>query len=175
MSSLNDLINLVAQEVRKVFDISVPIENIDEVVNRMGGVIESTNDMPANMEGYIRKNSSGDGFIIYVSDDQIPARRIFTIAHELGHLFLHMGYMINQEKWKDCGDEPIYRRGENSTIEYQANEFAAAFLMPEELYREQVEKHTNDNRINIQAIAEYFNVSVSAATYRGKYLGMLEW
>lgn len=175
MNKLRDLINLVAQEIRNAYGISVPIENIDEVVEKMGGKIESIDCMPEDMDGCIRKDDSGEKFIIYVSEDQTPARRMFTIAHELGHLFLHMGYQIDPEKWKMCGKEPIYRRGENSNIEYQANEFAAAFLMPKDLYIEQVEKNTEGDSVNTEAIASHFNVSISAATYRGKYLGLLEW
>ncbi len=39
-------------------------------------------------------------FEIIVFEYQPPNRKSFTIAHELGHLFLHMGYIIDEERWK---------------------------------------------------------------------------
>lgn len=78
-------------------------------------------------DGSIRKQD--DGFIIYISPFQSTERRKFTIAHELGHLFLHMGYRINSDLWNKQMDATYYRAGD-SLLEYQANEFAAALLMP---------------------------------------------
>ena len=37
---------------------------------------------------------------IIVSPFQDEKRERFTIAHELGHLFLHMGYRTNNELWE---------------------------------------------------------------------------
>lgn len=50
----------------------------------------------------------------------------FTIAHELGHWFLHKGQAISD-------DEHGYY---SNTIEKQASEFAAELLYPEKLYNE---------------------------------------
>ena len=62
---------------------------------------------------------------LFVSPFQSSERRKFTIAHELGHLFLHMGYMIDSDLWEQQENATFYRAG-NSSEEYQANEFAAA-------------------------------------------------
>ena len=101
-------------------------------------------------------------------------RRNFTIAHELGHLFLHMGYQIDEELWKNS-DNMILNRFGNSERELEANEFAAAFLMPEKEYKRIAEKYSEGNTVFIRKVAEYFNVSVEAASYRGKWLGYLQW
>lgn len=59
--------------------------------------------------------------------------------------------------------------------ERQANEFAYALLMPENIYLEQVELNTDKNgKVNTKAIAEYFGVSISDAANRGYSLGVLE-
>jgi Zn-dependent peptidase ImmA (M78 family) len=34
-----------------------------------------------------------------ISPYQSEERRKFTIAHELGHLFLHMGYLLDSDLW----------------------------------------------------------------------------
>lgn len=101
-------------------------------------------------------------------------RRRFTIAHELGHLFLHMGYLINEELWRKQ-DQNVYERSGSSEKEYQANEFAAAFLMPKEDYFRKMNESMDGNKVNTSKIAEYFNVSVEAASNRGKFLGYLKW
>ena len=57
----------------------------------------------------------------------------------------------------------------------QCNEFALALLMPEREFRKQVELNTNeDGTINTKRIAEYFQVSISDASLRGRNLGLFE-
>lgn len=57
----------------------------------------------------------------------------------------------------------------------RCNEFALAFLMPEKEFRKQVELNTNeDGTVNTKRIAEYFHVSISDASLRGKGLGLFE-
>lgn len=58
--------------------------------------------------------------------------------------------------------------------EQMANEFAYALLMPEKLYREQVELNTEKNgMVNTKKIAEFFHVTISDAAERGYRLGLL--
>lgn len=85
-----------------------------------------------------------------------------------------MGYMTNQELW-ERQDESRYHRSGNSEKEYQANEFAAAFLMPRDEYWKALNRNTVGDKVDTSKIAEYFNVSVEAASNRGKFLGYLKW
>jgi Predicted Zn peptidase len=114
-------------------------------------------------------------FCIHVNESEYPPRQRFTIGHELGHLFIHMGYMTDSEKWakqKAYIDSP-YRRHGYSVEETEANYFAAAFLMPKELYFEKIQTTMNDERkVDLRIVAQYFNVSVPAALKRGKELGI---
>ena len=58
----------------------------------------------------------------------------------------------------------------------EANQFAAAFLMPKEEYRNILYKNVdNNNIIDTRIIAEHFEVSREAASNRGKWLGYLKW
>lgn len=169
---LRRLINNLTQDIINIYDIQIPIQNINDVVRQLGGYIEE-NVMPDNMvDGSIRKEN--DSFVISVSPFQSEERRKFTIAHELGHLFLHMGYIIYPELWSRQRDATYYR-SEDSLVEYQANEFAAAFLMPKERYKEIMDRYTIGTSVETRKIAEYFGVSVSAASNRGKFLGYLQW
>ena len=122
-NELRILINNLTQDIIDLYNIQIPIQNIDEVVKKIGGRVEESLDIDNMFDGSIRKQD--DGFIIYISPFQSTERRKFTIAHELGHLFLHMGYRINSDLWNKQMDATYYRAGD-SLLEYQANEFAAA-------------------------------------------------
>lgn len=171
-AQMRELINSLTQDIINLYNIQVPIQNIDEVVEILGGQIESSFDIEHMSDGSIRKQDNG--FIIFVSPFQSSERRKFTIAHELGHLFLHMGYMIDSDLWEQQENATFYRAG-NSSEEYQANEFAAALLMPRDRYKEIMDRYTKGNIVETGKIAEFFGVSVSAASNRGKFLGYLQW
>ena len=96
-NELRILINNLTQDIIDLYNIQIPIQNIDEVVKKIGGRVEESLDIDNMFDGSIRKQD--DGFIIYISPFQSTERRKFTIAHELGHLFLHMGYRINSDLW----------------------------------------------------------------------------
>lgn len=84
-----------------------------------------------------------------------------------------MGF-LDSESWENANVD--YHRTKNSLQEKVANEFAAAFLMPADMYREQLEKNTDeDGTVNIEAIAKYFGVSCNMAQNRGHCLGVLSW
>lgn len=164
-------ISELAQRVMDVYNIEAPISNIEDIVKEMGGTIEARVDFDDLCEGTIRK-SGDNSFVIAVSAFQNEQRKAFTVAHELGHLFLHMGFMIDKELWKNQ-EEVIYTRFGTSEQEYQANEFAAALLMPENLYKKVIDDLSKENSVNMKNVADYFNVSISAAINRGRFLGYL--
>ena len=85
---LRSLINRLTQDIIDSFNIQVPIIDMAEVVRLLGGSVEATPNVCDRAEGSIRKLDNS--FVIYVSTFQTKERRQFTIAHELGHLFLHM-------------------------------------------------------------------------------------
>ncbi len=166
------IIGQLTSHIIAIYQITIPINNIDEVVETIGGRVIEREDLSEYFEGSIRKVDD-DSFEIVVSKHQPLNRRSFTIAHELGHLFLHMGYRIDIEHWRRQTD--VYYRMGNSQEEYEANEFAAALLMPEADYKSALERHTKGNIVDTAAIANEFNVSVNAASNRGKWLGYLQW
>ena len=61
-----------------------------------------------------------------------------------------------------------------NSLDWQATEFALAFLMPEDEYRKVFNKNTLDGIVNTKAIAEYFHVSIDDAALRGIGLGLIE-
>lgn len=167
-NNMRELIDKFTKDLIDVLNIQIPIKDITKIVYDLGGEICScslNND---------RVEKNNDSFIIYVSDEQGEQRRNFTIAHELGHLFLHMGYLIDRKLWED-NSNTIYRRLGVSEMEYQANEFAASLLMPKNEYEKVMLENIEGNKVKTENIAKYFNVSIEAASNRGKFLGFLEW
>lgn len=172
-NELKSLINDMAQTVLQLYNIPIPITNIDAAVKKMGGYIIENPSINRFSDGRIRK--AGDNtFSIEISPFQTEERRNFAIAQELGHLFLHMGFKNNIDKWRAQDHTPYYRNG-NPELEYQANEFAAAFLMPQSKYKEIMDKNTDGTLVDTSKVAEYFHVSIDTAANRGKWLGYLEW
>lgn len=164
-------ISVIAERVRNVYNIVTPIKDMKDIVRKLGGVIEEKIDFDDLCDGTIQKKGE-DSFVIVISPFQNEQRKAFTIAHELGHLFLHMGFMTDKECW-DTQNQTIYRRFGTTEQEYQANEFAAALLMPENEYKQVLDLFSQNNRVDMNEVAKYFNVSVSAAVNRGRFLGYL--
>lgn len=170
--AMRSLIDELTKDIIHKYNIQIPINNIDEIVIRMGGRLRESSDLSEYSDGVVRKLDE-NSFEIMVSKYQGNERKNFTVAHEIGHLFLHMGYKIDPEKWRqNC--RTYYRNGD-SQEEYEANEFAAALLMPKEEYRRVMYKYVKENWVDTSKIAQEFHVSVNAASNRGKWLGLLEW
>lgn len=167
-----EFINELAEKVRERYGIETSTLDMRDVVVVMGGRLKEKEQGVEISSGYIRKCHGS--FEIVVPRWQSEVRKNFTIAHELGHLFLHMGYIVAPDIWNSQNDAEYHRYG-ISEAENQANEFAAAFLMPRKEYRRVMEENCQGNMVNTANIARHFNVSIEAAANRGKWLGYLQW
>lgn len=115
--------------------------------------------MESSISGYLRQENGV--WIIGVNSIHNPKRQRFTIAHELGHFYMH------KDKNIDFEDTTFFRNTDNSSIEYSANEFAANLLMPEDSIRKAIQ----DGIKNIEDLSSLFNVSIAAIKYRVLSLG----
>lgn len=170
-TEVRTLINNVTQDIIDLYNIQIPIQDIHDVVIALGGHVEESADDNMLSDSGIKKQDNG--FIIYVSPSQSPVRRKYTIASELGHLFLHMGYKINP-KWWDMQENAAYYKADSSLGNYQAYEFAEALFMPQKVYKEIMDQYTSGDKVEIAKIASYFGVSISEASQRGQFLEYLQ-
>lgn len=82
-------------------------------------------------------------------DDSLNKRAAFTLAHEIGHYFLHANQSCDKKMREGM---PSYYNSE-----WQANAFAADFLIPPWLLKDDM---------SIQDISDLFGVSSEAARYQ---------
>jgi Zn-dependent peptidase ImmA (M78 family) len=113
----------------------------------------------------------GDTPIIGVNSLHHENRRRFTIAHEIGHLTLHR-HLIGNHIHVDRTFPVLMRDAKSGTgshlIEREANQFAAALLMPEHKLSEHFDEELFDidDDEPIERLAKKFQVSKQAMSYR---------
>jgi Zn-dependent peptidase ImmA (M78 family) len=98
-----------------------------------------------------------------------PPRRRFTIGHELGHWCLHRveGAVWCRSQAVDPAEGPPADRPARSPREDEANEFAAALLMPAHLVRRHYERlRRKDPRGCFQELCSAFEASSAAMSRR---------
>lgn len=151
---------------------SAPIP-VDDVAKR-SGVILVAFDLGEDVSGllHMKEGSASIGF----NPNESKLRQRFTIAHELGHYFLHreddkifvdnenyyQSIMFRTTKQLNLSDSDYQR-------EKEANAFAAALLMPQNLIQKELKKYNgydlSDNSM-ITELAKKFEVSIQAMSYR---------
>ena len=100
--------------------------------------------------------------LIGINSREAPVRQRFTIAHELGHFFLHP----QKDAFVDYRDN---RRDVMRTPrEKQANMFAAALLMPGDFIRKDFRSFAKVGMTEeeLQSLAERYMVSEDAMRFR---------
>ena len=144
---------------------------IDPVVlaNHLGMSVHNAKFADDNLVGMIAKR--GDTVTLLVNATDPPARKRFTIAHELGHHFLHLlsdGEFVDAETnlFRGAVEEDASMTPERRQ-EIQANLFAVALLMPEARVREEWLRIGS-----VDLMARRFNVSQTAMGYRIAQLGL---
>ena len=169
-------INVLANKLVEVLGLKSPIA-IEKVPGMLGGnILWVGGDIGREMKAMVQKEGE-ESFSIYIDKNISIEVQRFTIAQEIGHLFIHMGYLINPKLWaneEDYKDSVHYRYG-YSKEKLEANEFAMAFLMPETEFLEVANQNLTNGYYELQKIAKHFGVSKAVANARGKQLRIFSW
>ncbi|MAC48058.1 MAG: hypothetical protein CMI12_14605 [Oceanospirillum sp.] len=103
-----------------------PPLRVKELIRELGIEIE-TKRLRDNESAHIRFDFDEGKYVIAVDEDHHVNRKNFSMAHELGHFFLHRGFI---------NDEPLQRQDyyahlsdEERAREIEANQFAANLLV----------------------------------------------
>jgi Zn-dependent peptidase ImmA (M78 family) len=152
--------------------LDIPVEPL-RIANVLGMKVMNAVFAESDKSGAVVRR--GGQISIYLNTNDSPARKRFTIAHEIGHRVLHMEteatneFVENEDNFRatDISDDmswtPERRR------EWEANAFAAALLMNEQLVRREWETNKDSTYL-----AWKFQVSVPAMIIRLTQLGLLE-
>ena len=134
-----------------------PIDNLIYLVESHGLVVTDFETNTGDVDAYSHKISSSntETYLIGFSKNKNAAARIhFDLAHELGHILLH--------DWNEGLSEV---KEEFKELENQANDFAAAFLMPENEFRADIGNYAN-KLPNYVELKKRWKVSIAAMIIR---------
>jgi len=142
------------------FNITQPVVDVIYVSNEFGVNVEEV-EMPEkyrDVAGFYDANKK----TIYISKNDPPERKQFSIAHELGHIILgHRNYEV---LFRVPHKEALYPKEER-----EANSFAAHLLMPDFMIKEYLKKY-NLTKNDYIRMAKIFGVPVIAMKHTLEYL-----
>jgi len=144
-----------ALDLRDAWDIGRdPIENLTERLEdhaiRMGRI-----DAPEDFDACAVEAEVNGGIPVIVFNADPPGdRQRFSIAHELGHLVLHVSEDMNEEK--------------------TCNRFSGAFLIPRDVFVNDVgERRHKISQRELELLKQKYGVSMQALVYRMNDLGII--
>lgn len=159
-------IEVAATKLREEWNLgNGPIKNIVELLE-INGIVVSTSKMNLQeIDAYTQArkiNNQNVYFVILGNDKGSYFRRQFDGAHELGHIVLH-------ESNLDISTLSIEQEKE---IEAEANQFASAFLLPEETFSRDVSIMPT-NLDHYLYLKKKWHVSVGAMVRRAYSLNII--
>jgi Zn-dependent peptidase ImmA (M78 family) len=129
------------------------------------------------LSGFLYRDRRKKRAIIGVNASNVPTRKRFTTAHELGHFLLHDFDDVHIDR-----EFKVWLRSEASSHgtddeEKEANFFAAEFLMPAKFLAKDIKGSEPFDILDdgvIEALAKQYDVSTQAMTFRLAYLGYID-
>jgi Zn-dependent peptidase ImmA (M78 family) len=139
----------------------IPPIDLNRLVENAGLTIKQGVFQNNDISGIYVRNEG----IIYLNENHAYVRKAFTVAHELGHFYLH------QEKTNETFKRENMEMLDDETMEQEreANWFAASILMPRTI----VKRLWNAIQ-DVEEVARRCAVSSLAAHYRLKNLGIIK-
>lgn len=165
-NALKANVSAFAEQVARAVSYT-PGSPIETVVSSLGGAISFKNPVGESKPESIRVEADRS-FKIFLPSMTSASRDRFTIAHELGHFFLHFpkvqkefpGEGMKAYRWVDDSDVDLQR------CEWEANWFAASFVMPADAFTESYRAH------GVGLTAARFGVSEKACSVRASSLNL---
>ncbi|MBC2714091.1 MAG: ImmA/IrrE family metallo-endopeptidase [Desulfobacteraceae bacterium] len=166
----------MAQQLLAEFGIDTPPVPVEDIAKQKGAKLSfEPFEGKDDISGLLFRDKNN--VIIGINSAHPRNRQRFSIAHELGHLFLH-----DKELFVDKVVKLNFRDSVSSaaidTKEIAANAFAAELLMPKQFIQNEIYKiikkslSLNKEEL-IEKLAVIFEVSKQAMEYRLTNLGIL--
>lgn len=128
----------MAQKVLKDCGIAVPPVDLVVILRAHGIQYQEVDDFPGDVDALIIE----DGTKVYaaVNSRQHLHRRRFSLAHELGHYFLHKDSNFEESITIDSPPSDESEIGTKDPAESEADTFAGELLVPLEMLKAHVQK-----------------------------------
>ena len=148
----------------------VPVEKLAE----LSGAVIRYEPFTGRMSGVLYNGDDVERAVIGINALHPSVRQRFSIAHELGHLVLHDDTELQVDRHAFVAFRDLASSTADDPREVEANQFAAALLMPEYLLSRCVNELDDDLDFEnaIAWLAQRFGVSEQAMTIR---LTSLRW
>ena len=152
----NERIEEIADQLREFWNAGFgPITDLTPLLEYNGVVVVEEPVRCEDMDA-VSRWQGGRPYVLYAADQESNSRKLFNLAHELGHLVLHNGVEVNSRNL--------------DRLENQANRFAGALLMPRRTFAREIANTTIDYFLSLKG---RWRVAVAAMIYRCKDLGIL--
>jgi Zn-dependent peptidase ImmA (M78 family) len=164
-----EIYEIKANEIFEKYGSTIPVDPV--AIAYDNNIKITVKRLEDGIDGGISKKDNQ--YTIYVNSNTSDNRKRFTIAHELGHYFLHKT-IKNEAAIEDESEILDKNRDDFSSLgvfagEIEANGFAAALLMN----KDEVVNAWNDYE-NLSYVASMFGVSTIALQNRLKHLKVIK-
>ena len=154
-------IDSVIEIIKEKVGFSFPEDDLLELAEKSGVTVyeKDLSSIRSDLSGVIEydDDSTKKNPRIYLNSGLNGNRKLFTLAHELGHHFLHNGRKLRL-------DTLDYSKADTKE-ETEANYFAASLLVPKDILLYRIRQ--NDT---VEELAKYFKVSVAVINNRIKWI-----
>lgn len=158
-------IESVAQNVRDYWGIAnQPIPNMVNLIENYGIIVSAFDVDSDKIDAFTQMhdiNIYRQYCVVVGNNKKSAVRRNFDIAHELGHIILH-------SEIENLNELPP---NELKRLEDEADQFAAAFLMPKNAFYADLKNA--DNLMSYIELKKKWHVSIAAMLIRAKSLGRI--
>ncbi|MEW5701574.1 MAG: ImmA/IrrE family metallo-endopeptidase [Candidatus Zixiibacteriota bacterium] len=167
------------------FGVDSPPIPVERIARKLGAAVRKE-PYEGDLSGVLYRRAGE--CVIGVNNNDNGLRQRFTVAHEIGHLVLHDGSIYIDRKYAGELAKPAetesgkrFFRDKVSSMatdphEIEANRFAAALLMPQDLLFADIEKRSISVPIrsltDIKPLASRYRVSLEAMVFRLINLGV---
>ena len=160
------------EQTSQALEYQYSFENLNKIVReKLQGIIEY--DLALGVDNFSESGSleirNESDFTIFLDPLATPMRNNFTLAHELGHYFIHYLSQKNMVMKKLTNEDKqtiTFTRLGSNRLEWEANWFAVGFLMPKEKFKKIYQEYDR----NLEKISAYFDTSTEACQYRAEHL-----
>jgi len=131
-------------------------------VTSAGPIVQVVGEAFDDFDGMLKASSDQSKWMIIYNTNCTEGRQRFTIAHEFGHYILHR----KDQRLFECASSRASEVGSvDRDLEKEADEFAAALLMPLDDFRRQITSKEPGFEL-FSHLAERYGVSLTAAALR---------